>query len=406
MATLLACMAVLCWTVVTVRLPRRGGAPASPELKALWLSLFGLAAGLTTQVPSIYFRLGSLAGVPNVGMPIGQSFVLVAGWAASVLLLYSTYPATVAARKAMRRFLGVAVGLVTMVVLFAVTPASAPTLQFVATYGSRSSVATYYLIYLGLLALAAADIGRLCWRYAGLAKQDGLRLGLHLIAASAAVALAYVVYKGAFVASDHYGLRLPLGGEPDVSRSLMLLGTVLVLAGTTISVWGSRLRIERIYSRWRSYCSYRRLSSLWWALYNVTPEIALYPASIRRLDAMVARDLEFRLHRRVIEIRDGWLKLRPYLDHGDAVEAREAGVAEGLRGDLLQAHVQAVVLGVGVAAKAAGVPASASWTEPLPLTAESTSEIAWLERIARAFDERFTKTIIAARAEGRTACQG
>lgn len=402
-SALLASAAGMCWLAATVRMLKLRNRSSAPEHWALWGAIFGLAAALTTQVPPVYLQLGTVTGVPNVALLVGHSLVLIAAWSATVLLLYSTLPAEKAASTARRRMLILVVGLASMTALFVRTPAREQTLEYAATYGHLSSVTEYYLIYLSFMGLAALDIGRLCWRYARLAEREVLRLGLHLLALSGAVALAYVAYKGTFVAADRLHLRLPLGREPVVTRSLIALGTLLVLAGTTVSVWGSRLGLQRLYAWTRAYRSYRRLFPLWRALYEVTPTIALYPPHSRLSDVLTVRDLDFRLHRRVIEIRDGWLALRPYLSEDVERRASSAAQARGLSGDELRAAVAARVLGQGVAAKAADRPSESSPVDPFSDVAEANGEVAWLERVARAYSTSAALTSVRLAGRGTSA---
>jgi hypothetical protein len=65
----------------------------------------------------------------------------------------------------------------------------------------------------------------------------------------------------------------------------------------------------------------RQLYPLWELLYRATPGIALDPPRSALADAIRLRNLEFRRYRRIIEIHDGRLALRPHLDpvpDGDA----------------------------------------------------------------------------------------
>jgi hypothetical protein len=121
---------------------------------------------------------------------------------------------------------------------------------------------------------------------------------------------------------------------------------------------------------------------LWSALYEVTPEIALDPAESEFLDRLRIRDLDFRLYRRVIEIRDGRLALRSFLDADVARRARKEALKSGLDGGRVEAAVEARVLAAGVEnarqhrAPAEVLPASELGGEDI------ASEVEWLLRVA------------------------
>jgi hypothetical protein len=93
----------------------------------------------------------------------------------------------------------------------------------------------------------------------------------------------------------------------------------LVVAAATVTLWGARLVAP---CRWlRAYRRYRALEPLWSALHAELPEIALtVPGPGRRIPLWQA---EFALYRRIIEIRDAQLALRPYVEPAGA--ARPCG---------------------------------------------------------------------------------
>jgi hypothetical protein len=103
--------------------------------------------------------------------------------------------------------------------------------------------------------------------------------------------------------------------------------------------------------------------------------------------------LNYRLYRRVIEIRDGLLALRSYRDPEVRIGARRCGEAAGLTGDELRAAVAAAQVRAALNAKAQGrvAPAnsrgSADDREMFELRRgnDLTAEAAWLRQIARAY---------------------
>jgi hypothetical protein len=95
------------------------------------------------------------------------------------------------------------------------------------------------------------------------------------------------------------------------------------------------------------------------------------------------RNLEFRLYRRVIEIRDGRLALRPFLDAEVARRTREDALKSGQSAGDVEATVEARVLATGVVnARLRRRPA-----EVLPASElggdDFRSEVEWLLQVAR-----------------------
>jgi hypothetical protein len=122
---------------------------------------------------------------------------------------------------------------------------------------------------------------------------------------------------------------------------------------------------------------------LWFALREIYPEIALDPAPSEFRDRLRVRDLDFRLYRRIIEIRDGRLALRPFLDADLARDARADALRRGLTDGEMEAAVEARVL-------AAGIENARKKRQPATVLTASQdggkdfmSEVEWLLRVVR-----------------------
>ncbi|MER5777487.1 MAB_1171c family putative transporter [Streptomyces sp. NPDC002039] len=140
-------------------------------------------------------------------------------------------------------------------------------------------------------------------------RRDGqvwVRRGLRTAAVGACLDLVYALGRFADVFLVH---RVHRGCDPstwaNATRTCLTVGLTLNTIGWTAPLWGSRVRAVQAW--WADYRNFRRLRPLWYALYRAHPEISLQPAS--RSDLLALWDLRFRLHRRVIEIRDGCLAL-------------------------------------------------------------------------------------------------
>jgi hypothetical protein len=94
-------------------------------------------------------------------------------------------------------------------------------------------------------------------------------------------------------------------------------------------------RLFRLAWLWSAYW---RLYPLWDALRLVIPEIQLPPEPGMRWN------IRYRLHRRVIEIRDAELVLRPYAAAEVAGQAAATARSSGLRPDVAAAVVEAAII--------------------------------------------------------------
>lgn len=132
-----------------------------------------------------------------------------------------------------------------------------------------------------------------------------------------------------------------------------------------------------------TYRSLRRLYPLWMALYRATPEIALLPPPSRLADVLTLRDPTFRLYRRVIEIQDGRLALRPYADA--RVEDIVSDLSHGthLGEDERRAMVEAAQVAAAIRRKAAGrSTAFGAPSQPTVGGTDIAGEATALERVA------------------------
>lgn len=188
----------------------------------------------------------------------------------------------------------------------------------------------------------------------------------------------------------------------------MLLAAFIAvgLVGATVSAWGPPLGLDRL-GRWFSdYRSLQRLYPLWFALYRANPGIALHPPASRLADLRNTRRVHFRLYRRVVEIRDGWLLLRPHMDARATTYARRLAASAGLPDADARAVVDAAALAVALRAPSLHrrEPSHArgeAITEP----ADLQGEVETLERVARCYRRspivRAVATRSAAEAAGR-----
>jgi hypothetical protein len=138
--------------------------------------------------------------------------------------------------------------------------------------------------------------------------------------------------------------------------------------------WGRNLA-ESPSAFLRAYRAYLELRKLWSTLRNAVPDIALKQR---------ARNAEFRLYRRVIEIRDGILTVRADVDERTRTAVIRCARRRGLDAAGVVAAVEAAAIHRGVTEGGAagdGVSVNAEVIGGSSLD----DEVAWLRRVAKGY---------------------
>lgn len=372
----------------------------TPDVAALCLTLAALGLALGTLAPAIQEFENLL--VPNLGRLLSNSFTLAAACTTLVMLLHLNYGSEGARRQTHPRLAGLVVAVAVMSATFALAPLQSPPPEgsvgtFADLYDTEPTLVVYILTFTAYLGVALTDLLRMALRYAR-HTQGALRVGLRLVSIGSVLGTVYLAEKIAFIASQWSALP-PLFAAREracttpftpascaFSVGLPAVAVATFAIGATLPVWGPRLRAPAGHIRTRR--SFQRLYPLWAELYDAAPEVMLTsPAALgNRLPAGIS----FRLYRRVIEIRDAWLALRPLRDPRVAeaadVAARRAGLDERDR----RATVEAAVLIAAVQACRAGrdphtQPGASLEPVPGPDSPDLAAEITWLERVAHAF---------------------
>jgi hypothetical protein len=329
--------------------------------------LLGLAVSLTALTPAVYALAGELSGVGHLARLVGHGGMLFAAWAAYEFLAHMNG----LGRGARWHAWWVGGSFAVMCVLFALAPDLFP---------DQPGVLEYCVVYLAGQAPALGNVIRLGLRYARAADAPALRIGMRLVAAGAAGALAYLVNKVVLTASARFGFDYPAGHTVVVAKLLPAAAHVLVLLGATLPA---------IVGWLHRYRNYQRLGPLWRALYHAEPSIALDPPAAP--DVLQVGRLRLRLYRRVIEIRDGLLAVHPYRERGVADAAREHGSRTGVRGRRLDATVEAATVAAAIRARASGSPPATPGV-PLAGGGDLDSDTAFLSQVARAYRKNHATT--------------
>ncbi|MFI5609382.1 MAB_1171c family putative transporter [Amycolatopsis sp. NPDC051903] len=255
----------------------------------------------------------------------------------------------------------------------------------------RPFFVAYELVFIAYGVLSLVLVAVFFARFAVRARAGSLRTGLWLIFAGVVAAVAWTLWDLDDVAS-----LLSTGGveatEDLPAAALGAACVVLAVAGSTLSVWGPLLAAPL---RWlRAYRAYRRIEPLWTVLREAVPGIAFDPAR------GLAGGAEFALYRRVIEIRDGHLALRPYFDPGLPGRVADRARRSGVPARSVAATVDAATLAAALVARDAGhryQPDDADAPSAGAVPADVRAEAAWLVEVTRAW--RHSAVVAAVRRE-------
>ena len=370
-------VALLFWVATAVKVAelRSSSTPAS---RALALTLASVATSATLLTSFAHRSVGELTGVANLAEPLARTALLTAAFSAQVLLLRLTSGGR-ATRRVARRAPAFVAALVLMWSFFLAAPVDAGTLRFTSRFGEDTRVAAYLAVSLTYLAVALVDIARQARRY-GAAASGPLATGLHLIGWGSIAGLGYVTVKAAALLALRSDVSVPVEAEAAAGRGMAVLAGVLVVAGST---WPALCPKLEAASRWlRAYRDLGRLYPLWADLLRAHPELALDSASSWWRDRMQLRDVEFRLYRRVIEIRDALLVLRAEL--GEDACRLSGDASASASGDAAGARLSEATTILSSAIRAAGSTEREGFrTQRSEQGSDWAAERDWMVRVAR-----------------------
>jgi hypothetical protein len=298
-------MAVLAWFPSQRRMPIRRG---------IWYTMLLLSVIGTLDLPGISGRLDRLCRLPNASDVTQHVLAIIAATLAWHSVVSILGPEGRPARPSAIRWIAApAVTIAALIGLFAVSPArTEPTdvtryTDFPMQFAAHPAAVAYWLIFTGYLGTALVVIGRLTFRYGKAVPGSPLGRGLLLVAGGMAAGLVYLGYGTAVLAVRVAGYRGPfVTTAPNAIQGSFGAMLVLVAVGCVLPAAQHWPGVRHAALYW----SLRRLYPLWRGLCEAVPGIALNPVPAWA-DRFDPRDLHMRLYRRVIEIRDGYLALRP-----------------------------------------------------------------------------------------------
>jgi len=402
--------AVLAWTALAYKLPAFRRNRQDPSVRAFALSLFFLALALTVLLPPVALWIDRVAGLANLSRLLGNSVVLIAAWAVQLFVFRTLdYRGDGARSRIQLASWALVAVLIAMSALFALAPVHREAAEFWQRYSTAPLMLEYRLVYLAYMGLAVINIVRHSWRYAGMTDQPSLSLGLRVLALGGLLGGGYVAHEGLRSVAVAFGTDNAFLDSDTVTRVLIAGSVALMVAGVTMPAWGPRVGMPAVYHGLGRYQTYRQLYPLWHALYRANPEIGLLPVRSALADALTIRDLDFRLYRRIVEIRDGSLALRPYLEPWVVRRASELSRFAGVPDAESRAVIEAASLATALYARKLGRPPHSAVSRfELSGGGDVSSEAAVLVRVARCFRRSpIVATIVAEMKDGaRTPTSG
>lgn len=326
---------------------------------------------------------------------VSNSATLSAAASVASVLLFLNHDANEARRRLRWRLRLLALAVATMAVAFAVTPR---TLMWSAAelHGQLDeapvSLHVYSAAYIAFLGYAVYDCLAQTWARSRTATRKSQRIGLRTTAVGCVFALLYTAYKTVNAVGALFGWDVIPGGPHctslvtpvhcALSVTAPAVGVLLITAGLTLpaALWPLTQFLRR---RWERQ-SIADLNPLWQDFTAALPEIILDD------DAVIDNEIDFLLHRRVVEINDGILTLRPYrsltVQQAATREVERRNLAGTADGD---AVVEAAVLAAALRAMHSGDEPEFTLAPQAPGTAARAgnlrAETIWLRSVARAY---------------------
>ncbi|HVK19994.1 MAG TPA: MAB_1171c family putative transporter [Actinokineospora sp.] len=260
---------------------------------------FGIAAG--------HVAMTQMMAGPMVFMWAQEVFLIGLIYMLICFFLFSALDARSARRRARRQAIPLVATLLALTgVALAAPRGTAPADYPISVVSMFFLVADTYVVYGFVVAY------RWTLRYAGRA---GPRLarGLRLTSAGiAAMALATAILMVAV------GIRWITGDPPNAltasSALVLVVGILLFIIG--VSYPGVAMRIAAVPIWFDHLRAYRRMRALWSALHAAFPQDALVRVPVGPWClALTPQGVHRRYYRRVIECRDGLVRLSPYLNN-------------------------------------------------------------------------------------------
>jgi hypothetical protein len=378
--------AVCAWLLALAKLRHVRRDHTNPAHLAMFAAFFFLALAFTIGSPGVWQYLNQHGPYGDMATLYAQGVVICAMAGIVTLLLLWNYPPKQAAPRIKLRLgllLTVLAVLISMYLMIN-REHSRSAGRLASWYASSTAFIVYLLMYQTIFAVTMTDIVVLCRRFSRTVANRNVRAALIVTAAGGLVSLLYTAVRLVDIIVAQFGVSLP--PLENLAELGAALGSLLIMIGLTLPSWVSWLAALRTQIRQRH--SYRLMEPLWRALVEASPDLVLEP---RQHSARMRRaEFEFHLRRRIVEIHDGELVLRPYRTADVAHAARIRSAQAGLSGIAAAAYVEAACLRAALAARQAGRKGDGSVPDHQYAGSSIDDELHWLTHLSKAFDQTQT----------------
>jgi hypothetical protein len=355
----------LLWGTVLVRLPTLW---RDAQQRAVWGAVCALAVAKTVATPGVNALLGGLVPQP-------QTIPHLFGVAAAFFLLrficlitdyYADRP------RAARYQLAIAGSVaVLLILLMSATPGGIKISAAELTGTATPTAAAYWVVLNGYLGTSLGITTVLFWRLCRSA--DGLlRNGLRAITIGTFMIALYAALKVALIVAYGFGVTVSVDEIEPVANGLRSFGTILTLVGAAVPAGG---KLRSVVAAYRSLWALR---PLWRVMRRTFPDVILFSRRRALVELAGVDDVQLRLYRRVIEIRDGMLTLRDYLPAGALADAR-VFVGES------PALIEACGIALALRRHRSGAAPAEGGDRWADVGGELADEVAWLGAVSTAF---------------------
>ncbi|MEU8232639.1 MAB_1171c family putative transporter [Actinoplanes sp. NPDC048967] len=358
---------VLLWGTVVARLP---AVWRDAQQRAMWATLFSLSLAKTVATPGVNATVSEW--IPQSQVIPHVLGVLAAFFLLRFVSLITDYDAKHPYAARYQQLLAASV-LVALIILISVTPGGIKTrASELWDTDIPPTAAAYWMVLNGYLGAVLAITTALFWRTSRSASAALLRNGLRAMALGTFLVAVYAAVKTGAIVAHSLGARMPIERAEPAANALRTIGTIICLIGVTVPASG------KLRSVFHAYRSLWALRPLWGVMRQTFPDVILFPRRRALLELAGVDEVQLRLYRRVIEIRDGMLTLRDYLPAGALDEARK------YVGDR-PALVEACGIALALRLHQSGAPPIENGDRWADIGGEIADEVAWLSAVSAAF---------------------
>ncbi|HEY7341357.1 MAG TPA: MAB_1171c family putative transporter [Ktedonobacterales bacterium] len=296
-----AVAALLVWATAAYTTRHYLRSRANVYIAAYWRAQIFLALALTVSVPAIYLWIDNHLGMLNASRWIANALILLAGYFLDEFFIAVTHGSPAAWRTHRWALLYLLATLGAMAWLLWRANLSYESVAFELPRVNAALI-VYRMVFLAFFTFITIRLIVSCSRYRAATMNPTIRFGMQAMIIGGYWGIVYIGSTMAVVLIPSKFWLEPL--LQVVVNLSILVAVVCILVGVNLPTLGQRLGILSTIQHLRYLHTYWRLHQVWQMLTDRVPSVVL-PTSITWYAAVVKpQDMEFLLHRRVIEILD------------------------------------------------------------------------------------------------------